>query len=420
MPHVIVIGGGPAGLMAADVISAGGVRVTLVERMPSLGRKLLMARRGGLNLTHSESLPAFLDRYGAARSWFEGPISGFPPDDLRAFAHALGQDTFVGSSGRVFPRAMKASPLLRAWIARLVRQGVGIRLRHRLVGLGPDGKPQISSPDGSSMALSADATILALGGGSWPRLGSDGTWVGLLRSLDVRVNPLEAANARAEIGWSAVFRERHAGTPLKRIAMTAGGVRARGEAVVTATGLEGSPVYRLNPQLRDALRKEGTAHLVIDLRPDTDRDALARRLERPRAKQSVSAWLRKSIGLAPNAIGLLREAFGLSLPEQPVKLAEAVKAVPLRVTGLGGLERAISSAGGIALDEVAPDMMLRRIPGLFVAGEMLDWEAPTGGYLLQGCIASGHAAGRGALRFLAVGGSAVAEVAASRTCFGPA
>jgi uncharacterized flavoprotein (TIGR03862 family) len=412
MAHVIVLGGGPAGLMAADVVSAAGVKVTLCERMPSVGRKLLMAGRGGLNLTHSEPLSGFLDRYGAARGWLRGPIGAFPPEALRAFVQTLGQETFVGSSGRIFPRAMKASPLLRAWLAKLARQGVELRVRHKLVGLGPGGQPLIAGPDGTPALISADATVLALGGASWPRLGSDGGWVAMLEKEGIRVSPLTPANATVEIAWSSHFRTRHAGAPLKRIAVTAGGVEVRGEAVITADGLEGGPLYRLNPLLRDELRREGRARLLVDLRPDLAVAALAERLERPRGKQSLSSWLRKSASLDAAAVGLLREALANVLPESPVALAAVIKALPLVATGLGGMERAISTAGGIALDEVGPDMMLKRLPGLFVAGEMLDWEAPTGGYLLQACISTGHAAGRGVLSFLAKQSSAVAEAAA--------
>lgn len=410
MAHAIVIGGGPSGLMAADVISAAGVKVTLCDRMPSLGRKLLMAGRGGLNLTHSEALAPFMDRYGDAKDWLKGPIEAFSPDALRAFAHSLGQETFIGSSGRVFPRAMKASPLLRAWIAKLVRQGVEVRLKHRLVGFSACGRPLIVGPDGVQPTSRADAAVLALGGASWPRLGSDGSWVAMLPALGVCVNALEPANAGLAVAWSDHFRTRHAGSPLKRIAVTAGGKRVAGELVVTGTGLEGGPVYELNPIVRSELRQHGSARLAIDLKPDVDEPTLVGRLQRPRGKQSLSTWLRKSVGLSPAAIGLLRESLTGGVPESAAGMGAAIKALGVVATGVGRPERAISSAGGVSLDEVGPDMMLKRVPGLFVAGEMLDWEAPTGGYLLQACFSTGHAAGNGVLRYLASGTSAMAQV----------
>lgn len=400
MTHVIVVGGGPAGLMAADVISAAGIRVTVYERMPSVGRKLLMAGRGGLNLTHSEPLQRFLDRYGLARAVLEGPLAAFPPDSLRAMAHALGQETFVGSSGRVFPRAMKASPLLRAWLARLVGQGVVIRVRHRFAGFDHRGRALIAAYDSDPEPVEADAIVLALGGASWPRLGADGTWVPWLAARGIAVQPLEAANVGVRIAWSTQFQERFAGEPLKRIAITAGETRVRGEAVVTRAGLEGGAIYALTPAIREALAKGETVSVEIDLRPDLSLADLTARLARPRGKQSMSAWLKRTLKLAPVAIGLLREATGNVLPDNAAGLAGAIKAVSLTVIGTGSLDRAISTAGGVALDEIDAGMMLKSHPGLFVAGEMLDWEAPTGGYLLQACFATGHAAGNGVLRYL--------------------
>ncbi len=399
MAHVIVIGAGPAGLMAADVVSAAGVRVTVYERMPSVGRKLLLAGRGGLNLTHGEPLEVLLRRYGVARPFLGEAIEMFSPDALRRMAHDLGVETFIGTSGRVFPRAMKASPLLRAWLARLARQAVDIRTRHRMAGFDAAGRPLVAAGFDEPCAVEADAVVLALGGGSWPRLGSDGGWVAAIAGIGVRVQPIEAANVAVAVAWTQHFRERFAGSPLKRIAASVGGQRQRGEAIVTATGLEGGVIYAQTPEIRRALA-EGDAHILIDLRPDLNTVDLANRLAKPRGKQSLTSWLRKTVHLAPVAIGLLREASGNALPTDAEVLAHAIKEVRLPVTALGGLERAISSAGGIALDEIGPDMMLRRHPGLFVAGEMLDWEAPTGGYLLQGCFATGHAAGRGVLSYL--------------------
>lgn len=395
-PEVAVIGGGPAGLMAAERLARGGAAVTVYDRMPSLGRKLLMAGRGGLNLTHGEPLEAFLGRYGEARALLAPILGRFTPQDLRAWCEGLGQETFVGSSGRVFPKAFKASPLLRSWLRRLEALGVRVRLRHALADVAPDGVT-LRGPAGE-VRLSPAATVLALGGASWPRLGADGSYAPLLERHGVRIAPLRPANMAVRIGWSEHLRERFAGEPLKRIALTAGGRTVRGEAVVTRGGLEGGAVYALSGLLRDAILREGLAQLLVDLRPDLSAEALAGRLAAPRKGQSLSTALRKAAGLAPVAVALLREA-SPALPEDPAALAALVKSVPLVATGVEPLDRAISTAGGIALAEVDGDLMLRRLPGVFVAGEMLDWEAPTGGYLLQACFATGLVAGEGALRW---------------------
>ncbi|MGE0769021.1 MAG: TIGR03862 family flavoprotein [Hyphomicrobiaceae bacterium] len=420
MKRVIVIGGGPAGLMAADVIAtafgsgSGSVRVTLYERMPSVGRKLLMAGRGGLNLTHGEPLEMLLGRYGDARAFMDGVVGAFPPAALRAMAESLGQDTFVGSSGRVFPRAMKASPLLRAWLARLAGRGVEFRTRHTFVGFDEAGAALIAEKDEPALPVAADAVVLALGGGNWPRLGSRGDWVPWLRQLGVAVHALQPANAGVKVAWSEHFRDRFAGTPLKRIAVTIGNRRSRGEAVVTRDGLEGGAIYALTPAVRHELAKGAATMLSVDLRPDLDHAELVARLSRARGKQSVSAWLKKTLRLAPVAIGLVRDSAQNVLPKDPEGLARIIKSVMLPVSGTGSLDRAISSAGGVVLGEVAAEMMVKSRPGLFVAGEMLDWEAPTGGYLLQGCFATGHAAGRGVLGYLGLVPSApVPKVLAS-------
>lgn len=402
--HVAVIGGGPAGLMAADVVSAAGIAVTVLEQMPTPGRKLMLAGRGGLNLTHGEPLAAFLVRYGAARDRMAPLLEAFPPEALVGFANALGQPTFTGSSGRIFPRAMKASPLLRAWLARLRRQGVDIRTRHRWTGLSDAGGVLFSDPSGAPGQLAADAVVLALGGGSWPRLGSDAAWVPLLAAWGVGMKPLQASNSGIRIAWSESLRSRFAGTPLKRIALSCGASRVRGEAIITADGLEGGAVYALGAAVREALAAGGSASIMIDLRPDMPLSDLAARLSRPRGKQSAATWLRKSIGLTPADVALLHEA-RLSagkapLPSEPNALARLVKALPFSATGTTGLERAISTAGGIAFDEVDDSLMLKRRPGVYVAGEMLDWDAPTGGYLLQACFATGHRAGSSVVRSL--------------------
>lgn len=413
--RVAIVGAGPAGLMAADVVSAAGIAVTIYERMPTAGRKLLMAGRGGLNLTHSEPLAAFLGRYGPAADWLAPRIARFGPANTIGFAHELGQPTFVGSSGRIFPRSMKASPLLRAWLERLAARGVAIATGHTWRGFDAADRLQLETSEGGTRLADADATILALGGASWPRLGSDGRWREEVLGWGVDVRTFEPANCGIDVPWSEAMR-RHAGAPLKRIAIAIGERRAVGEAIVTVRGLEGGAIYGLVPAVRDALRTTGSACITVDVRPNETVEALARRLARPRGKASTATFLAKAIDLAPVARALLHEACGRTLPSDPVDLARLVKAVPVSVTGLAGLERAISSAGGVALDEIDADGMLRRRPGVFVAGEMLDWEAPTGGYLLQAALATGHAAGEGVLRWLDRGGtqsSAAAHVTGS-------
>lgn len=401
--NIVVVGAGPAGLMAAEVAAAAGHRVTIVERMPSAGRKLLMAGRGGLNLTHSEDLEPFLSRYGATRQVIEAAVRAVPPSALIAWAEGLGQPTFIGSSGRVFPRAMKASPLLRAWLARLEASGVKLLTRHQLIAIAPDRTLTVEGPDGARSELTGDAVVLALGGGSWPRLGSDGAWTALLTAAGIDVLPLQPSNGGVAISWSPQTADRFAGTPLKRIAVSCGPLTQRGEAIVTRTGLEGGAIYALSPALREVLGHEGTAPLLLDLRPDIEPDVLAARLAGARKGDSLSNRLRKAAQLSPAAIAILRDATGNDLPVDPATLSALIKAVPLRVTGLMGLDRAISSAGGIARHEVDPQFMLRKLPGIFVAGEMIDWDAPTGGYLLQASLATGFAAGRGVVDYFGGG-----------------
>ena len=370
--------------------------MTVYDRMPSAGRKLLMAGRGGLNLTHSEPLEAFLTRYGRADA-LRAAILAFPPDALRAWSEALGQETFVGSSGRVFPRAMKASPLLRAWLRRLDAAGVRFALRHHFVGWDDQRRLILQTPDGASR-VEADATVLALGGASWPRLGSDGGWADILTRAGVAIAQLRPSNCGFLVAWSDLFL-RFAGQPLKRIALSFGGHMARGEAIVTRTGLEGGAIYALTAPLREAIAAHGEAMLSIALRPDIN--DLERRLAVPRGKQSISTFLRKALSLSPAEIGLLQEATrGKLSPLSVAGLAALVNAVPVRLTGIAPLARAISTAGGVLFDALDARFMLRDRPGVFVAGEMLDWEAPTGGYLLQACFATGAAAGRGVLEWL--------------------
>jgi len=364
---VDIIGAGPAGLTAAEVLAQGGAQVRVIDHMASPARKFLMAGRGGLNLTHSEPLERFLDHYGAARPFLEPAIRAFPPEALIAWCNGLGIETFIGSSGRVFPKSMKASPLLRAWLKRLDGLGVGFDLKTEWSG-----------------DKNADAMILALGGASWPRLGSDARWVEMLRRRGVAVNDFISANCGVTIAWSSHFMERFAGKPLKRIEIASGGRRMRGEAVVTRNGLEGGAIYALGPQLRE------TGRLVLDLRPDLTLDELEARLARPKGKASQSNFLRKAAGLSPVAIALLREAGA------PATAAQT-KSVALTVTGTDTLARAISSAGGLALSEVDGSFELKAWPRVYAVGEMLDWEAPTGGYLLQACFSTAVAAARACL-----------------------
>jgi uncharacterized flavoprotein (TIGR03862 family) len=401
--NAAVIGAGPAGLMAAEVMAQGGASVTIYDAMPSVGRKFLLAGRGGLNLTHSEPLPQFLARYREAAPRLEPAIAAFPPDALRDWSAALGQPTFIGSSGRVFPQTFKASPLLRAWLRRLDAAGVQFALRHRFTGWDDNGRLVFQAPDGRR-AIEAHATVLALGGASWPRLGSDGAWVDTLAAKGVAISPLRPANCGFTVDWSAIFRERFEGQPLKSVVLTFGSTTVRGEAVVTRNGIEGGAIYALSADLREAIAGSGEAVLHIGLRPDLDAQALISRLSAPRGKQSFSNFLRKAAQLSPVAIGLLQEAAvasGTALSALPAEnLAALINAVPIKLDGTAPITGAISTAGGIAFDELDSDFMIRRLPGVFAAGEMLDWEAPTGGYLLQASFATGLAAGKGALKWL--------------------
>jgi len=400
MSRAVVIGGGPAGLMAAERLAQAGIAVTIYDRMASVARKFLLAGRGGLNLTHSEPLEDFLARYSPTEGLLRAAIEAFPPQQLWAWCEALGQPTFVGSSGRVFPEAMKASPLLRAWLRRLQSAGVTFAMRSRFIGW-QDGALSFARPDGAIVTDRPDATVLALGGASWPRLGSDGGWVAALAKAGVTIRPLRPANCGFLVRWSEPFRSRRAGEPLKRIAVTFAGRTVRGEAVITADGFEGGAIYALSAPLREAIAREGSALAAIDLRPDVSQTDLTAQIARGRKKDSLSTTLRKLAKLSPAAIDLIREAAahnGLrpgDLP--PTELAASIKAVPLRLTGTAGIARAISTAGGVSFDEIDRNFMLRKLPGVFVAGEMLDWEAPTGGYLLQASFATGIAAADGAI-----------------------
>ncbi|HSP25149.1 MAG TPA: TIGR03862 family flavoprotein, partial [Saliniramus sp.] len=346
--------------------------------------------------------------YAAARPHLESSIRAFGPDALRSWSEGLGQETFVGSSGRVFPKCFKTSPLLRAWLARLTELGVRFAPRHRWTGFDASGALTFETPDGA-LRVTPDATLLALGGGSWPRMGSDGSWVAILSQLGVAVRPLLPSNAGFDIAWSEHFRERFAGAPLKRIALSFDGQTARGEAIVTREGLEGGAVYALSGPLRDAITANGEARLTLDLRPDQDEAALVKRLEAQRKGLSSTNLLRKALALEPVAIGLMREAHGISLPTQPEALARAVKSCTLTLHAMRPIERAISSAGGVAFEAIDERSMLKALPGVFVAGEMLDWEAPTGGYLLQASMATGFAAAAGMSEWLSKRGDSASD-----------
>lgn len=405
-PSCAIVGGGPAGLFAADLLSRAGASVTVYERKPSVARKFLMAGRGGLNITHSEPLDRFIARYGEAADRLGPVIRAFPPSSLRDYCAGLGERTFVGSSGRVFPESFKATPLLRALLARLSANGARIETRARFAGFSQSGALLVENARGELSAVAADAAILALGGASWPRLGADGGWVESLAAKGVEIAPLVPANCAAIVQWPAEFAAAFEGTPLKTVALRHGEARVFGDIVVTRTGLEGGPVYALSSGLRRAIAREGAARLHVDLRPSRSCEEIARKLARPREKQSLATFLRKTLRLTKAEIALLR--LSAPLPEGPRALAERVKDLPLAVVATAGLERAISSAGGVRFDELDEDLMLEKLPGVFVAGEMLDFDAPTGGYLLQAAFSSAFVAARGAARRLRLSGG-VAE-----------
>jgi len=400
-----IIGGGPAGLIAAEALARAGATVTVYDQMPSLGRKFLMAGRGGLNLTHSEELPQFLSRYGEIDSLLKAAIEAFPPAALRAWGDGLGQATFVGSSGRVFPETLKTSPLLRTWLLRLGNLGVKTKLRHRWEGFDGDGNLRFAV-DGKDVSVVPDVVVLALGGASWAKLGSDGRWTAILAEQRVALSPLLPTNCGFTAAWSEVLRG-FEGHPLKRIGLTFGERTVRGEVMITREGLEGGAVYALSSPLRDAILKHGETTLTIDLLPDVALAKLGERLSAPRGKQSLSNFLRKATHLSPAALSLLREgalAKGAALSALNGKdIAALIKSVPVKLNGVAPIATAISTAGGIRFSELDEGFMLKRHPGIFVAGEMLDWEAPTGGYLLQATFATGIAAARGAIDWLKKG-----------------
>ncbi|MBI3447080.1 MAG: TIGR03862 family flavoprotein [Magnetospirillum sp.] len=393
--RAIVIGAGPAGLMAAETLAMRGIAVEVFDAMPSPGRKFLLAGKGGLNLSHAEPWEAFLSRYGTAAPRLEPFLAGFGPARLRQWAEGLGIETFVGSSGRVFPKEMKAAPLLRAWMRRLRGLGVILHVRHRWMGWTESGALRFARP-GGDVEVTADATILALGGASWPNLGSDGSWVEILSGRGVAVAPLKPANCGFDLDWSPLFAERWAGARTGTVELVFGEIRQRGEITLSATGIEGGLVYALSAPLRDAIAAHGTATARLDLMPDWSLDRITATLSRPRGSKSLSTFLKKALPLPGPSLALLREVLAPEELAETKALAAAVKALPLVLKRPRPLAEAISTAGGVAWAELDEGLMLRRLPGVFVAGEMQDWEAPTGGYLLTACFATGHGAGEAA------------------------
>ena len=396
---VAVIGGGPAGLMAAETLAAQGLRVDLFDAMPSVGRKFLLAGKGGLNLTHAEPLAQFVGRYGTRAGQLEDWLQAFGPAELRAWAATLGVTTFVGSSERVFPLDMKAAPLLRAWLHRLREGGVRFHMRHRWQGWDDAGELLFDAPQGRVQRQPA-ATVLALGGASWPRLGSDGAWWPWLRSRGVDLAPLLPSNCGFDVAWSAYFSQRFAGQPLKSVALAMPGFHQRGEFVVTATGVEGSLIYAASAALREAIVAQGEATFLLDLLPARSLDWVARELAHPRGPRSLSTHLKTRLKLDGVKAGLLWETVPKQAQSDPLRLAALIKALPIRVMAARPLAEAISSAGGVRFEGLDEHLMLRALPGVFAAGEMLDWEAPTGGYLLTACFSTAVVAGQGAAQWL--------------------
>ena len=406
MDAVAVVGGGPAGLIAAETLAQGGAQVDLYDAMPSVGRKFLLAGIGGMNITHAEPFEIFATRYGVREQALRPLLDSFSPDALRGWIHTLGIETFVGSSGRVFPRDMKAAPLLRAWLHRLREAGVRFHMRHRWLGWTETGALRFATPAGDLHA-EADALVMALGGASWPKLGANGDWVPLLRQRGIDIAPLLPANCGFDVagGWSAHLRSRFAGQPLKTVALhfadVSGQPHARqGELMLSDTGIEGSLVYALSAALRDAIAARGPVAVNLDLLPDKSPARVLAEVSHPRGSRSLSSHLQSRAGLKGAKMALLYECLAKDALNDPVRLAQAIKSLPLTLAAPRPIEEAISSAGGVRFEALDERLMLRNLPGVFCAGEMLDWEAPTGGYLLTACLASGRAAGQGALEYL--------------------
>jgi uncharacterized flavoprotein (TIGR03862 family) len=402
--NIAIIGGGPAGLMAAEAASAAGEEVDLYDAMASVGRKFLLAGKGGLNLTHSESSEKFLSRYEARRTQIAPILASFAPDQLRTWARGLGIQTFIGTSGRIFPTDLKAAPLLRAWLRRLRKAGVQFHVRHRWIGWDEQGALLFTTPEGNR-SVQADAVVLALGGGSWPKLGSDASWVPLLAGREIRIAPLQPANCGFDVGWSEHFRTKFAGHPVKSVAIivrNAAGAESwhPGEFIITETGVEGGVIYTASAALRDEILAKGSATLRLDLAPDRDVPRLAHDLLRPRGKRTMATHLHRQAHIEGVKAGLLREVVSKEDFADPARLAAAIKSLPLRLVAPRPLEEAISTAGGVSFESLDEQLMVRMLPGVFCAGEMLDWEAPTGGYLLTACFATGQTAGAGAVAWL--------------------
>ena len=403
MGWVVIVGGGPAGLMAAEAAVFAGATVELYDAMPSIGRKFLLAGKGGLNLTHSEPIEPFLARYGTRRALIEPAIRSFSPSALQAWAHELGVDTFVGTSGRIFPTDLKAAPLLRTWLRRLRQAGVQFHVRHRWCGWDQKGKLLFTSPQGPQ-SVQADAVVLALGGGSWPQLGSDGGWVKILFEQQVPIVPLKPANCGFDVRWSEYFRTKFAGHPVKTVRITVktmdgAMIQHMGEFVITATGVEGGVIYAVSSHLRDCIEQDGPVTLWLDLVPDRSLQRLTADLLTPRGKRTLATHLERRAGLAGVKAGLLREVLSKDVLADPARLAAAIKSLPLMPLAPRPLAEAISTAGGVSFEALDANLMLRSLPGMFCAGEMLDWEAPTGGYLLTGCLATGRLAGASAAKW---------------------
>ncbi len=396
---IAIIGGGPAGLAAAEALCDKGITVDIYDAMPSLGRKFLMAGKSGLNLTHAEPFATFMTRFHDAQTPMTPILEAFNPDAIQTWAHGLGIETFVGSSGRVFPLEFKAAPLLRAWLRRLRAAGVRIHVRHKWTGWTADHALNFDTPNGA-VAVRADATILALGGASWPQLGSDGAWVAPLQSNGVNVAPLLPSNCGFDVAWSAHVRDKHQGAPLKGIKISIDGHTAGGECMITEDGLEGGPIYALSSAIRDAIAQHGAATVQIDLAPDLDTETLTTRLAKPRGKKSMANHLRRTVSISGAKAALLREGVDLADYADPARLAARIKAMPLTLLRPRPLAEAISSAGGVTWADLSVDLELKHMPGVYIAGEMLDWDAPTGGYLLSGCMATGKWAGDAVARRL--------------------
>lgn len=400
MTHsVIVIGGGPAGLMAAEVLIGHGVKVDVYDSMPSLGRKFLMAGRGGLNLTHSEPFEKFISRYGNQKAQIEKWLTHFTPDQLREWAGGLGVETFVGTSGRVFPVEIKSSPLLRAWLKRLDDAGVDFHLRHKWLGWNADNSLKFETPEGEK-SVHADAVILALGGGSWAKLGSDGAWVKWLDQAGAGINPLKPSNCGFDVAWSPHFREKFEGQPLKSVVLSFGAFHQQGEFIVTKEGVQGSLIYAASASIRDEIEAQGKAVITLDMSPDRSHEWLVEKLSKPRGSRSMSSHLEKTVGLKGVKVGLLHEFMPKEDFSNVERVAFFIKQMPIPLIAPRPLDEAISSAGGVTFDSLDENLMLRAVSGTFCAGEMLDWEAPTGGYLLTACFASGRAVAAGVLKWL--------------------